>query len=394
MKSHDVLIVGGGPGASTLGALLARQGVDVGLVEKETFPRFKIGESLLPCSMDVFRESGVFDKLDAGKYIRKFGAKFICHKRNEQIYFDFSDNGSFSKSMAFEVERAEFDSDLLEHASECGVTVYQPETVTEMRFGEGFAEVITDRQTFRARYVADASGRAALLGNKMHMRQANTDLNNVAVFAHFQGVKREPGRREGDIIIGLLPNHAWSWTIPFKGNKTSVGVVTNAKFVDKERVLEDYIEKSIRCSPLFEELMEKAERVTDVMVLSNWSHTCERFFGDRWIAVGDAAAFLDPIFSSGVHVSVSSALMVSRVLSRALKSDASLSEPALGPAYEKDLRRGVKRFHNLIRLFYDTDFVGDMQTILQRPHTRRAFTAAVAGDVWDEDNVAFKMGAL
>lgn len=394
MKSHDVLIVGGGPGASTLGALLARRGIDVGLVEKEPFPRFKIGESLLPCSMDVFRESGVFEKLDSGKYIRKYGARFICHKRNEQIYFDFSDNGSYAKSMAFEVERSVFDMDLLEHARSSGVSIYQPEQVNEVKFRADGAHVVTNRETYDVKYVADVSGKAALLGNKMHMRHANTDLNNVAVFAHFEGVKREPGRREGDIIIGLLPNNAWSWTIPFLGTKTSVGVVTNAKYVDKERVLEDYIEKSIRCSPLFEDLMENAARVSEVMVLSNWSHTCESFFGDRWIAVGDAAAFLDPIFSSGVHVSVSSALLASRVLAEALQTGDSLNEPRLGPQYEATLRRGVKRFHNLIRLFYDTDFVGDMQKTLKLPHTRRAFTAAVAGDVWDEDNVAFKMGAL
>lgn len=394
MNTHDVVIIGAGPGGTTLGALLANRGYDVAIVEKEAFPRFRIGESLLPCSMDVFRKSGAFPRLDSGKYIRKYGARFLCHRRNQQVYFDFSDNGSYEKSMAFEVKRSEFDKDLLEHAVECGVKVYQPEKVDAVDFDETGVTVTTNRQKIRARYVADATGRVALLGHKLRMRQENTDLNNVAVFAHFEGVKREPGRREGDIIIGLLPNQAWSWTIPFQGPVTSVGVVTAAKHVDKSRMLEDFIEKAIRCSPLFEDLMENAKRVSEVQMLSNWSHTCEAFYGERWIAVGDAAAFLDPIFSSGVHMSVSSANFAADKISAALEGDRLFTEPDLGPDYESTMRRGIKRFHNIIRMFYDTDFVGDMLRATQMPHVRRAFTEVVAGDVWNEDNVAFKMGTL
>jgi len=370
------------------------KGLDVAIVERETFPRFRIGESLLPCSMDIFRKTGVFARLDSGKYIRKYGATFVCHKRNNQVYFDFSDNGTYEKSLAFEVQRAEFDKDLLEHAVESGVKLYQPEKVEQVDFDATGGTVTTPNRKLRARYIADATGRVALLGNKMMMRQQNTDLNNVAVFAHYENVKREEGRRAGDIIIGLLPNNAWSWTIPFQGKVTSVGVVTAAKFIDKDRVIEDYIETSIDCSPIFHDLMKDAKRVSEVQVMSNWSHTCDTFYGDRWIAVGDAAAFLDPIFSSGVHLSVSAANFASEKILKAMEKDRLLSESDLGPDYEKTMRRGIKRFHSIIRMFYDGDFVGDMMRATELPHVRRAFTEVVAGDVWNEENVAFKMGTL
>ena len=388
----DCVIIGGGPGGSTLGTLLAQAGWNVAIVEKETFPRFRIGESLLPYSMPIFRKTGFIKVLDSGKYIRKYGAQFVDHRTAKEIYFRFDgDINEASEPFAFEVPREEFDIDLLEYAKNQGVTLFQPENVKDVVLESDHVRIRTDRQELIASYVADASGRMSLLGNQLKLRKPNDDLNNVAVFAHFTGVTRKEGRAEGDIIIGVLPDNSWSWIIPFKGDRTSVGIVTAARNIDKSSVFDGYVQQRLAATPL-KGRMENSKRVSDVMIISNYSATCETIAGDRWISVGDAGMFLDPIFSSGVHLSMSGANFAADVLQQAAKKSIPLSSAEL--RYEENVRRGVKRFHWIIRMFYDTDFVASMERAMERPNLKQAFTAIVAGDVWNDENVAFKMSGL
>lgn len=395
MKKYDIAVVGGGPGGSTLSSYLVKKGFNVILFDKETFPRFRIGESLLPCSMDIFKEIGFFETLNSGKYIQKYGARFIDHRTNEEILFNFGDNNIPSESMAFEVSRSEFDHDLLKHAAKLGVTVCSPEKVEDFTEHADKVVIKTDKDQYEVRYIADCSGRIAMIGNKMKMRQPNNDLiNNIGVFAHYKGVKRSPGKRAGDIVIGVLPNQAWSWTIPFQGDVTSVGVVTSTKQIPPNVGFEKFLEDSIRNSGVFQEEMKDAVRVTDVQAISNYSHTCETMYGNRWVQVGDAAAFLDPIFSSGVHVSVSTAKFASEMIAKAFEKNEPFTSGDYGKGYEELVRKGVKRFHYLIRLFYDTDFIKDMKKILTLKHSRDAFTSAVAGGVWNDQNVLFSMQNL
>ncbi len=388
----DVAIIGGGPGGSMLGSLLAKKGIKTVLFEKETFPRFRIGESLLPCSMALLKEIGIFDSINSGKYIQKFGACFIDHKTNERIRFNFEDNPNPDQRMAFEVPRGEFDSDLLDHAKKLGVEVRQPERVESITEHDDFIQVKTDQGEYRTRFLADASGRIAFLGNQKKMRQPNNDLiNNIAVFSHYEGVKREAGKQAGDIIISVLPNQAWSWVIPFQGSKTSVGFVTHTRHLPHRDDFEGFMQNSIGSSPLFTDLMKDSKRLLEIQAISNYSHTCESMVGPRWIQIGDAAAFLDPIFSSGVHVSMTSGKFASELIHQALNETRLLNEPDLGGHYESQIRKGVRRFHHLIRLFYDTDFVKDMKKLLLLENSRIAFTSAVAGDAWNDNNMLFKM---
>jgi flavin-dependent dehydrogenase len=393
VKKHDVLIIGGGPGGSQAAAVLSRAGLDVAIIERETYPRFHIGESLLPATMPLFKATGFYDVLASGKYLTKCGARFIDYRNEDEVYFGFADGFNPDIPTAFEVERAEFDRDILAHAVKCGATLYQPESVIELDVGAGGVRIQTEDRLLEAEYLMDISGRDSLIGKRMKMRQVNADLNNVAVFAHYKGVKRRPGRDEGDITIGLLPNRAWTWIIPFRGEVTSVGVVASAKFGPKQD-LEAYLNENLLGSATVREFMKDAVRVSELRSIGNYSHTCERFFGERWILSGDAALFLDPIFSSGVHMSVSSSTFAAEAVKRALSGKRALTDADLGPAYEALVRRGAKRFHNLISMFYTGNFVEMMKKTLRLENMRKGFTSAVAGDVWNEDNFVFSKNVL
>lgn len=394
MKKHDVLIIGGGPGGSVAGSVLSQKGLDVGIIEREVFPRFHIGESLLPASMPLFKEIGFYDALNNGKYIAKWGARFIDYKTEDEIYFGFADGLNPEIPMAFEVPRADFDQDLLNHAKKSGAQIYQPETVKQIHLKENGVHLITDKDEYEADYLMDISGRDSLLGKKLNMREANKTLNNVAVFSHYKNVKRQPGHNEGDIIIGLLPNRSWTWLIPFKGEVTSVGVVRSQHIFDGEDNWSDYLDRTLKESSTVKDYLQHAERGMETQRIGNYSHTCERFFGDRWILAGDAALFLDPIFSSGVHMSVSSSKMAAEALWQLFPKKESFQKSGVGAQYEAKVRLGAKRFYGIISMFYKDDFISNMTKTLQRENMRKGFTSLVAGDVWNEDNFLFTKGVI
>jgi flavin-dependent dehydrogenase len=398
VKRHQVLIIGGGPGGSSAAAWLARNGVDVALIERDDYPRFHIGESLLPASIPVFKETGVFDTLNDGRYIRKLGARFIDYANDDEIYFGFQDGLNRNIPMAFEVPRADFDRDLLAHAKTCGATVYQPEKALGCQLDPKGVRVDGRGDQYHADYLIDASGRDSVIGKQLNFRRANKDLNNIAVFAHYRDVARQPGPREGDITIGLLPDRGWTWLIPFKGNVTSVGVVCSSAQFDGHGELASYLERRLTGTLRVRSAMREARLVSEVMSIGNYSHSCDRFFGQRWLLAGDAAMFLDPIFSSGVHLSVSSSVLAARCVHDAIQqpaiSGSDLEQSGLGRRYEEHFRLGTRRFRNLIGLFYQGNFVGQMKKVLERQHLRKGFTSAVAGDVWNESNFLFQKGIL
>ena len=391
---YDVAIIGGGPGGSTAAALLAKQGIRCAIIEKDEFPRFKIGESLLPYSTDILRKSGAMEVIDSGKYIRKYGAQFIDHRLENEIYFEFKEGIDSDHPYAFEVVRSEFDKDLIDHAISLGVEVFQPEKVISIEEHKTHIEIKTSERTISAKYVLDASGRNALLGRKKKLRSSTQEFNNIAVFTHFKNTKRGLGEREGDITIGVLPDHCWSWIIPFKGNECSVGIVVDAKKYSKADYNEELIREKLSCHPKFNDILENAESTRPVQMASNYSEKCSELTGPRWLLLGDAAGFLDPVFSSGVHIALKSADIASEVLAEAIKNDSLLTETELGRSYANELFKGMQRFRSLLKLFYDTDFVASMQKVLQRPNTLRAFTSAVGGDMWNDSNPLFSNKVL
>jgi len=394
MSQHDVIIIGGGPSGAVAGSYLAKNGIKTILFEREIYPRFHIGESLLPASMPIYKEIGFYPKLADGRYIEKYGARFIDYGTDDEIYFGFDDGLNPDIPMAFEVERKYFDADILAHAKSLGVDVRQPERVKDVTETEDGVRVVTNQGEYTAKYLIDATGRDAFMGKRKKMRHADKDLNNFAVFAHYIGCERYPGKDEGDITIGLLPDRSWSWIIPFKGDVTSVGIVASSINVPQGMDLSEYLETEIRKSPSVAKIMEKAERTTEIITIANYSQSCEGYYGKRWMMSGDASTFLDPIFSSGVHVASQSGKFAALATIAALKGGKNYTDDQLGANYEAAVRKGIARFKNLIMLFYTGNFVHQMKQTLDRPNMRKGFTSAVAGDVWDDNNFLFQKGVL
>ncbi len=390
MNNYDVVIIGGGPGGSTAATFLAQKGYSALIIERENFPRFHIGESLLPATMPIFKEMGFYEVLDSGKYIRKYGARFVDYETDDEIYFGFDDGLNPDIPMAFEVPRGEFDEDILQFAVKAGAHLKQPERVVEVKTSASHSEVVTNKGTYQAKFVIDTTGRDAFLGKRLTSRQVNKDLNNCALFAHYHDLKRYEGRSEGDITIGLLPNRAWTWLIPFQGDRASVGIVcSSSQMGSRPNDMAGYMEEWLNKSPRIRDIMANAQRATEVTMIGNYSHTSEKLFGPRWILAGDAAVFLDPIFSTGVHVAVSSGKFAAEAIDQALRSGITF-EHGLGETYQERVLRGVRRFRSLVGLFYEGQFVAQMKKTLVRDNMRRGFTSLVAGDVWNESNFLFE----
>jgi flavin-dependent dehydrogenase len=394
MKQFDVAVLGAGPGGSHAATLLALAGLKVIQLERLEFPRFRIGESLLPASMPLLKESKFYPKLASGKYIEKYGARFIDYETDEEIYFGFDGGVNADIPMAFEVPRALFDADLLGHAVSCGVELWQPCTVDDLTVDENGITLQTSTESIRVKFVVDASGRQAVVGKKFSYKKLGGDFNNLGIFAHFKGCGRVKGKNEGDIRIGILRDKSWSWQIPFKGDITSVGVVSRSGDIPKDETMADYLVNTVAGTPKMTTYMQGAERVGDVQFVSNYGQECEKFWGDRWLLVGDAAKFLDPCFSSGVHNSLQSATLAAKAIVQALADGKTLSENGRGEAYEREFRKGLDRFHSLITLFYKGNFVQLMKKTLERKELERAFTSAVAGDMWNDDNFLFQRNVL
>jgi len=346
--SHcDVFVLGGGPAGSTIAALLAERGWNVVIAEKERHPRFHIGESLLPMNLPMLDKLGVRVQVERIGLI-KYGAEFTSPQHGAPVTLNFCNAWDKAFPHSYEVRRSVFDHILFSNCIARGVHAFEECRVTGVEFppGEDVRIRAVPKQggarEWRARFCVDASGRDTFLANRFGIKRRNSRHNSAAIYGHFEGAKRLPGKEEGNISIFWF-EHGWFWFIPLQDGTTSVGAVCWPYYMktrknDPARFLLD----TIALCPALAERLRDATLTTGATATGNYSYYAERMYGDRHILLGDAFAFVDPVFSSGVLLAMNSAFLGAEAV------DASLRDPATADAalrrFDESVRSGVKEF--------------------------------------------------
>jgi 2-polyprenyl-6-methoxyphenol hydroxylase-like FAD-dependent oxidoreductase len=305
-EACDVLVIGGGPGGSTIAALLAERGRNVVLVEKDRHPRFHIGESLLPMNLPLFERLGLKSEVERIGMI-KYGAEFISPYHNKSVTYNFANAVDKRFPFAYQVRRSELDEILFRNAVAKGASAFEGCRVTQVAFPpEGGAEVIAETEDgstrrWRARFLVDASGRDTFLANKFGIKERNRRHNSAAMFGHFKGAQRLPGKAEGNITVFWF-DHGWFWFIPLLDGSTSVGAVCRPHyFKSRKGSLDQFFMETIALCPGITDRLRNAELLAPVTGTGNYSYRAQRMSNERYILLGDAYAFIDPIFSAGVY---------------------------------------------------------------------------------------------
>jgi flavin-dependent dehydrogenase len=347
LDTCDVLVIGGGPAGSTIAALLAQQGRTVVMLEKAHHPRFHIGESLLPGNVELFEQLGVREQV-AKIGMPKFGIEFVPPDLDYCSYVDFSEGWDPSKDSAWQVRRSDLDEILFRNAAAKGALTIEGARVNQVDFDDAGATVraVLDDgavRTWRARFVVDASGRDTVLANKFKSKKKNPKHNSTALFGHFRNARRLEGKREGNISICWFA-HGWFWFIPLADGTTSVGAVCWAYYLKaRDKPLKEYFYETIALSPELHDRLKDATLVDDaVHATGNFAYASTHATGERYLMLGDAFTFIDPMFSSGVYLAMQSAFDGAALVTTALDRPTELS--AARAAVEKKMRVGPRDY--------------------------------------------------
>lgn len=391
VETCDVLIIGGGPGGSSAATFLARQGRRVILLDKDRHPRFHIGESLLPANVPLFDRLGVTAKI-AAIGMSKFGVRFVSPQHEHSTRLSFADAWDGSLASSFQVRRSDFDHLLLQHAAEAGADVREGWRVREVDFvpdfGGGSVVAQADDGSQRqidARFIIDASGRDTFLANRFQSKARNPRHASAAIFAHYEDVPRGPGSEAGDITIYWF-DHGWFWVIPLHDGITSVGVVCWPYYLKSRRGvdLDQFFADTVALCPRLAERMAGARQARPAEATGNYSYASRVADGGRtgqsFCLVGDAFAFIDPVFSSGVYLAMSSAEMAAEAVGRCL------DEPARAGAalakYGRTINRGPRAFSWFIYRVTNPA----MRDLFMYPRNelkmRQAVLSVLAGDIY------------
>ncbi|HVT03255.1 MAG TPA: NAD(P)/FAD-dependent oxidoreductase [Thermoanaerobaculia bacterium] len=388
-------MIGGGPGGSTVASLLVQKEYSVLLLEKEKFPRFQIGESLLPYNNDLFQRLGVVDEMEKGPFFPKFGAGFVTADGEVGYTFRFKTNLPPKYAKSYQVERAEFDHLLLKNAARTGVDVREETTVLDVDLSSESRPTVKAKTptgqevTFDARFIVDASGNGGVIGRRYGTKVDDKDLKKIAIFAHYRNVEPSAkGEDAGNTMIAVLKN-AWFWLIPINKDITSVGIVVDRDaFRDGRNSPEEVLEQSIKAAPYVARRMAGAERTTQVYTRKDFSYSMKKTYGPNYTLVGDAAGFIDPIFSTGVFIAMKSGELAAEAVHERLTK----GSLALLRKYDKSLRLAMKRYHGFIANFYRREFLEVFLQPREKFGLLKPVVGMLAGNIFEKRKDRLKMG--
>ena len=376
----DVVVIGGGPAGSTAGHLLAKAGHQVLIVDKEDFPRFHIGESLLPCDLPIFERLGM--DMGEGPFLHKQGAEFIDEVSGDFAFYDFADALPGGPTYAYQVDRASFDHQLLRLAERAGARVELRCRVRDVAIDAQGVTVETERGTMRARFLVDATGQDAFLGRRGRAIEPLRGLGRGAVFCHFGGIAPEIWGElavQGNIKV-LIREDGWVWMIPLTGQRVSTGFVSHVRALETST-----LDEILAQSPILQRITAGAER-GPTRLARNFSYKNTAASGPRHACVGDAACFLDPVFSSGVSLAMLGGERLADVLSAALHAGRE-GEPDALAEVDRHMQNAYRSVGALVHSFYNTAIVRNIFFArTPDPALRSGLISILAGDVWRSDN--------
>lgn len=385
-KNVDVLIIGAGPSGSVAAAYLQKQGIEVLVVEKSKFPRYVIGESLLPKSMEHFEEVGFLDCLKAQNFEIKAGARFV--RGNEVCNFDFSKKFTKGWNWTWQVPRADFDKALTDELQKRNVEILFENEVTNVSFEEekvtaNIKDKVGEEFIVNAKFVIDASGYGRVLPRILNLDKPSEIPNHSSVFTQVEDVRRPKGKEGTLITFDIVKPQVWMWIIPFSNGRTSIGFVGPTEFINSYKgSTEEVLFELLKLSTRYKERFEGLGCLFEPKKIQNYAKSVKQLYGDRYVLTGNSSEFLDPIFSSGVAFGTESGLLAAKLVAKEINEEQVNWEKE----YTAYIKKGVDVFSTYVKEWYTTN----LQTLFfhqpENPKVKEQICAVLAGYVWDNEN--------
>lgn len=390
MTQHDAIVIGAGPAGSTAAALLAQKGRKVLLIEKDKHPRYHIGESLMPFCWFTLERLGLTEKMDELGFVKKFSVQFVTPDGKQSRPFYFFQHYDHPSSTTWQVERAAFDNMIFDKALENGVKALEETKVVNVIKDENGAVIGVrakgpdgeEREHF-AKVTIDCTGRDALVSRKLKWQKRDPKLNKIAIWTYYEGAKRDEGLDEGSTTVAYVPERGWFWYIPLQDDRVSVGIVAERDYLyrDGVRDLETIFNREIDENVWIQEHLAPGKRVEGFTPTGEFSYRSEFCATDGCILAGDAFAFLDPVFSSGVFLALKTGELAADAVDRAI--EANDFSAAQFKSYGEATCAAIERMRALVYAFYDPEFSFG-KLIKKNPDLQPSLTDCLIGDLYED----------